>query len=181
MHITGRRYQNRCGQATAVKVYSNRPQVTLLANGKPVGHQTGDRVFIFENVPLQTQTTLCAIAGECRDEITLHRVSEPEKGYVYQGKGEGQMVSNWFTQQAGGGAPLVDNVYSLKDSIGELLVDPRTSMLLEECLPEIVHDERTKMYGGMSLLRVLDRNASLCSEQVLKELNQKLNQIAKLQ
>ena len=50
--------------------------------------------------------------------------------------------------------------------------------MLEE-ITEIANDERARSFGGMTLLRVLDYNSGLYTEEKLKKLNEKLNQIKK--
>ena len=47
VHINGRRYAQRAGETTEVKVYSNQDCVTLYLNGKEVGTQQAHRVFHF--------------------------------------------------------------------------------------------------------------------------------------
>lgn len=64
VHICGRRYAQREGETARVKVYSNLSQVTLYVNGRPFATQYGDKIFVFENVPLtESFTYLTAEAG----------------------------------------------------------------------------------------------------------------------
>lgn len=179
VYLTGRRYRNRCGEIASIKVYSNQSSVTLMVNGEVFDTAVGTRVFLFQEVPLQEETVVTAIAGSYCDTMTLYRVEEPDKSYEYGKKGDGQMVSNWFTEETAAADSGSDHGYSVKDTMGELLADPETSKLLYEELPEIAGDERSRMYGGMSLLRILDRNAGLYSEEKLKKFNEKLKQIPK--
>lgn len=52
VHICGKRYAKRAEKSIDVKVYSNAPTVTLFVNGERFAERTADRVFLFENVPL---------------------------------------------------------------------------------------------------------------------------------
>ena len=52
VHLCGRRYAQRTGDTVTVKVYSNQPEVSLYVNGQPFATQYGDKIFLFENVPL---------------------------------------------------------------------------------------------------------------------------------
>lgn len=179
VYLTGRRYKNRCGKTASIKVYSNQSPVTLTVNGKVFGTADGKHVFLFKHVPLNEETVVTASAGCCCDTITLYRVEEPDKSYEYENKGCGQMVSNWFIDENTGTEEQSDLYYSVNDRMGDLLSNPGTSKLLYEELPEIAGDERSRMYGGMSLQRILDRNAGLYSEEKLKRFNEKLKQIPK--
>lgn len=80
VHLCGRRYVRRCGETTTVKVYANVPEVTLLLNGQEIVTRSGDKVFVFDNLPLRWgENTVTVTAGDLRDEMTLTRVAEPEK------------------------------------------------------------------------------------------------------
>ena len=56
LYITSRRFTERPGNATDVKVYSNAEQVDLAVNGKKLGKpaSTSDRVFVWKDVPLSS-------------------------------------------------------------------------------------------------------------------------------
>jgi beta-galactosidase len=56
LYITSRRFTERPGHATDVKVYSNAEQVDLAVNGKKLGKpaSTSDRVFVWKDVPLSS-------------------------------------------------------------------------------------------------------------------------------
>jgi beta-galactosidase len=75
LYITSRRFTERSGNATDVKVYSNAEQVGLAVNGKQIGKpaRAGDRVFVWKDVPLSSGanrfTTTARFAGrEFSDE-----------------------------------------------------------------------------------------------------------------
>jgi beta-galactosidase len=75
LYITSRRFTERSGNATDVKVYSNAEQVDLAVNGKQIGKpaRAGDRVFVWKDVPLSSganrfTTTARFACGELTDE-----------------------------------------------------------------------------------------------------------------
>ncbi|MGM9589319.1 MAG: glycoside hydrolase family 2 TIM barrel-domain containing protein [Faecousia sp.] len=92
VYLCGRRYVDRPEAETTVKVYSNQPEVTLFANGRNVGTQTGKRVFAFR-IPLSGEVRLEAVAGDCRDAITIRHVTTPNPAYKL-GKDAGN-GGNW--------------------------------------------------------------------------------------
>lgn len=180
VHLAGRRYKNRCGETVTVKAYSNLPEVTLYVNGVRFGTQHGKTAFIFENVPLEMgQNTLLAESGACRDEITLCRVTEPDRSYTYPLKGQGNKVSNWFTQKDAAVDLFPEGCYSISDKIGDLLADSRTRAVLETELPDIVNNPRARSMGGMTLMRILDYNADTVTQEQAMGVNAQLNAIRK--
>lgn len=179
VYLTGRRYSNRCRPSADIKVYSNQPQVTLYRNGELWASQSGKTVFVFAGVPLDPETRLEARAGDCRDTITLHQVSQPDPSYRCPQQGQGNRVTNWFKQQNAAVDLFPEGRYSVSDSIGELLADPRTAAVLEEMIPDIVHDRRSRSMGGMTLMRILDYNADRVTEEDVMALNARLGTLSK--
>ena len=92
VHVCGSRYVDRAEATTKVKVYSNQPQVTLLANGRDVATKQGERVFTFD-VPLQGEVHLEAVAGDCTDTAMIRRVDKLNPAYKLR-KGDGN-GGNW--------------------------------------------------------------------------------------
>lgn len=92
VHICSKRYANRTEKVTEVKVYSNCPTVTLYADGKKVGEQTGDKIFRFKLL-LDGTVELKAVAGEHTDTATICRVDTPDPSYTLK-KAEGTSA-NW--------------------------------------------------------------------------------------
>lgn len=141
VHITGRRYVHRPQAAIRVKIYSNCPQITLSVNGGARLTQTGDQVFVFENVPLEMgkNTLVATAAGSgAMDVIELERVAEPNPAYVYI---EPQVeisagVKQWFAELV----PQQDELQfpegycSVEDELGSLLAIPEAKAALEELL-----------------------------------------------
>lgn len=64
VYLCGRRYAQRTGNTATVKVYSNLSQVSLYVNGMPFATQHGDRVFLFENVPLSNGFTFLTATAD---------------------------------------------------------------------------------------------------------------------
>lgn len=180
VHLCGRRYARRCGETTTVKVYSNQPEVTLAVNGQKVGTKAGDKVFVFENLPLQWgENTVTVTAGAQQDTMTLTRVAEPEKSYIYDNPNPGFNVENWFTLEQGEEDLFPADRFSIMDEMGVLSADPEAWALLEAEVPQITGSPRSLAMPRMSLLRIINYMSSQFTEDFVKELNRKLNQIPK--
>ena len=80
VHICGKRFVDRVETVTEVKVYSNQDSVTLYANGKKVGTQTGSHIFTFK-VHNLGEMKLEAVSGDLRDTAVIRRVSKPNMSY----------------------------------------------------------------------------------------------------
>ena len=80
VHLCGKRFINRTGSKTRIKVYSNQPEVTLYNNGQKVACQRGDRIFTF-TLELGEENHLEAEAGKCRDQSLVRRVSRKDPSY----------------------------------------------------------------------------------------------------
>lgn len=66
VHLCGRRYAQRAGAYTDIRVYSNQPLVTLYVNGKLSGVQKGDKVFVFRVALEEGYNQILAVAsGGC--------------------------------------------------------------------------------------------------------------------
>ena len=85
VHIGGKRYMDRVEDVTKVTVYSNQPEVELFANGVSLGKQTSDVHFFYFDVPnTASVTTLKAVAGQCEDTSEIHKVSTPNRSYIFR-------------------------------------------------------------------------------------------------
>lgn len=80
LHLCGKRYIDRTGRFTIVKVYSNQSKVTLYNNGKLIGEKTGSRVFTFK-IALEEENNLEVVAGSLRDNSFIKKVDKPNKAY----------------------------------------------------------------------------------------------------
>lgn len=180
VHIGGRRFKKRSGETTTLKVYSNCPEVTLTVNGRAFGTRKGQGVFTFEKVPLDADTLeIRAEALGCTDCITLEHVAAPEASYIYIDPNPEIDVKNWFTMQQSQEELFPEGRFSIMDSIGEILDSPAAYALLEEALPSIAHDERSRKFRSMGLIRIINRMPQKPDEEFLKELNRKLSKIEK--
>ena len=112
VHICGKRYVDRVEDVTKVTVYSNQPAVELFANGESLGTKEASDHFFYFDVPNAGETTLVAVAGECRDESFLRKVNTFNEEYRLKESGA---VLNWFdiTEKEG--------FFSLNDKLSDIM------------------------------------------------------------
>lgn len=184
VHLCGRRYVDRTEDVTEVKVYSNQDAVTLLVDGKPLETKTGSRIFTFQ-VPLSGEHTIEAVAGECKDEISIRKVTQPNPAYSFVQKGE---VINWFDKES-----FKADCYSIQDTLGTLLDHPEAGKLVQSIMDR-VHSSRgdvakstahnanlQKMLRGMKFESLLKQAGKVIGGEQIVELNCTLQSIKKVQ
>lgn len=122
VHLCGKRYAQRAGETTQIRVYSNQPTVTLFVNGEVYGVQTAEKVFVFDVALQDGFNSILAVAGECRDSMTLEKVEKEPDIYVLPEVNErAEGVANWF-KLAGDldlAAPMEfpEGKYNIKDNM----------------------------------------------------------------
>ena len=112
VHLCGKRYIDRVEEVTKVTVYSNLPEVELFVNGESVGKKTAEDHFFYFEVKNEGESTLVAVAGECKDEGVIRKVEEMNKDYILQDK---NAVLNWFD------ITEIEGRFSLNDKLGEII------------------------------------------------------------
>lgn len=81
VHICGKRYANREGKSTIIKVYSNAGGVKLTVNGQEITGKTKEgKIFLFK-IALKDVNNIVARAGDFTDECTIRGVKEPDPAY----------------------------------------------------------------------------------------------------
>ena len=129
VHLCGRRYAQRAGDTTQIRVYSNQPQVALYMDGNLVEEKTGEKVFVFDVALKDGFNIIGAVAGDVKDVMTIEKVEKEPEIYVLPEVNErAESVANWF-KLAGDldlKAPMdfPEGKYSIKDTIEELAASP---------------------------------------------------------
>ena len=128
VHICGKRYVDRVEDPTKVTVYSNQPAVELFANGASLGVKEAADHFFYFDVPNVGETTLVAVAGECRDESFLRKVDTFNEAYRLREK---SAVLNWFdiTEPEG--------CLSLNSKFGDIMATVQGKMLIMGMLTKL--------------------------------------------
>ena len=195
VHICGKRYVDRVEDITKITVYSNQDEVELYVNGNLVEKQTrGEYPFFYFQVKNEGESTLVAVAGECRDESKLRKVDKFNEEYRMKEEGE---VLNWFEITAPAGS------YSINDTVGDIMKSPRGTLLLAITLKSIlgrreseqkkekkasenqikINKNLIQMIQGFTVKRLLSMTAMMGIQPLTKEemlnINKKLNKIKK--
>ena len=182
VHICGKRYVDRVEDVTKVTVYSNQPEVELFVNGKSLGKQTSDVHFFYFDVPNAGESTLVAVAGECKDESFIRKVDTFNEAYRLVEKGA---VLNWFD------IVEVDGHLSLNDKIENVMKSEEGKALIIELLTPKDPDKAAafefnegmmSMIGSFTVLRLSSMLGMMGinpTKEELLDLNAKLNMIAK--
>lgn len=143
VHLAGRRYAKRAGEAVTIRVYSNQPCVSLFLDGAPVAILHDGPVFCFENIPLTEglHSFTARTPDNCLDTITLERVSEePEIYTLPREEDDREGVTNWFEKEADREGvteiPLAFSPehYSVCDTINDLSENEEAFQILSDAL-----------------------------------------------
>ncbi|WP_432631036.1 glycoside hydrolase family 2 protein [Brotaphodocola sp.] len=129
VHICGRRYAQRAGETTEVRVYSNQPSVKLFVNGTLVEEKEADKVFVFTVSLKEGNNILVAEAGSVKDSISLEKVEKEPEIYVLPEVNErAEGVANWFSSVGDMDlkAPMEfpEGKYSIRDTMEEIAKSP---------------------------------------------------------
>ncbi len=191
VHLCGKRYAQRAGDTTQVKVYSNQPSVALYVNGKLAEEKSADKVFVFDVSLENGFNIVTAVAGELKDSTTLEKVEKEPSIYVLPEVNErAEGVANWF-KLAGDldlKAPMEfpEGKYSVRDSIEEISHSKEAMEIVAEAVKltmnmKVVPGEGMwDMMKSMTPRKVCEMAGSMVPEGFMESLNAKLIQIDKL-
>ena len=137
VHLCGKRYVDRVEDTTKVTVYSNLPEVELFVNGKSLGKQKAEDHFFYFQVPNVGESTLVAVAGDCRDESHIRKVDTFNEDYRLKEKGA---ILNWFDITA------PEGYYSLNDQNSDIIKSEEGKALFSNLMGQMM----SQMNGGKS-------------------------------
>lgn len=183
VHLCGKRYAQRAGETTEIRVYSNLPSVALYLNGKLVEEKSENKVFVFTVSLKDGFNTLMAVAGDVKDTMTLEKVTEEPSVYVLPvSDDDSEGVANWFTQM--GDLDLApemtfpEGMLSIKSQISDIYANQDAWNMFKETmqLPDMLSPENG-MWGMISNFTVelmLSMSGKNIPEAALAMLNAKL-------
>ncbi len=186
VHICGKRYVDRVEDVTKVTVYSNQKSVELFVNGESLGSKESPEHFFYFDVPNKGESTLMAVAGECRDESHIRKVDVFNEDYRLKEKGA---ILNWFdiTEPEG--------YFSLNDKVKDIIASPEGAALFKSVMDQMsagggkaefagfkMSGPMMSMMEGFTVLRLTNMlgtaGIKVTKEQLLA-LNEQLNKIPK--
>jgi beta-galactosidase len=148
VHITGKRYAQRPYNEMTLKVYSNLDELTLYVNGKEYETKTGDKVFKFQNVPLDNQYTTLTVSSkqDASDSVTFEKVNQPNPYYVLPEEEEEAQegVRNWFEEttdekQTAPEMTFNENYFSVRDKVKDILANEEAEKILLDTISSSVN------------------------------------------
>ncbi len=190
IHVCGRRYAQRAGETTQIRVYSNQPEVELLLNGRSVEKKTGDKVFVFTVALEEGFNTVTAKAGGLKDTIVLEKVDKEPGIYVLPEVTErAEGVANWF-KLAGDldlKAPMEfpEGFYNIKDSMEVLFTSEEAGNIVSEAVKLATNFDVKPGTGMWDMLKSMTPESmvamagSMVPDGFLESINAKLVKIAK--
>lgn len=192
VHLCGKRFVNRAGEATRVRVYTNQERVALYDGAQLVGRkerqdaaQSG--VYMFD-VPLHGEMHLSAVAdsgGETvRDKMILRQTAEQDPSYQF---GDAGAVVNWFDK-----ITVDPAFYSIRDTLGELEQNPGTKVIVDRMMQKAAASRGDvakstsgnralqQMMAGMTLESLLKKAGSnVVSPEMIQTINEALQKVRK--
>jgi len=192
VHICGKRYVDRVEDVTKVTVYSNLPSVELFANGASLGVKEAADHFFYFDVPNVGETTLEAVAGDCRDESNIRKVDTFNPDYRLQ---EANAIINWFD------ITMPEGYLSINDKVSVILKTLRGKLVLGAFMLKLMKQmkkpagnteqkehggtfkltpDMLQMVGSFTILRMSGMVGMVgitLTEKDLLDLNRKLNKI----
>lgn len=190
VHLCGKRYAQRAGEMTEIRVYSNQPTVTLYLNGKKIAQKSAEKVFVFEVALEDGFNLIMAQAGTVKDTMTLEKVEKEPSIYVLPEVNErAEGVANWF--QSVGNMDLTapmdfpEGMYSIKDKIEDIANNQEAMDIVSKVIKLMMNMKVTpgegmwdmvKTNSVEDLFKMLGTNTP---DGFLESVNVKLTKIAK--
>lgn len=81
IHLCSKRFVNRTGSKTLVKVYTNQKEVSLYQNGKLIATKSGDKIFKFK-IKMDPTNEIVVKSGDLEDKGTIIKVAAKDPSYI---------------------------------------------------------------------------------------------------
>ncbi len=181
VHLCGSRRVDREEEVTEVKVYSNCESVTLYVDGAEFATQEGSRIFTFQ-VPISGEHIIVAKAGELSDSITIRRVEQPNKAYLFRT----EAVVNWFDRDT-----FDPTCFSIQDTMGTLMAHPEAGALVGRLMQAARasrgdvasatagNSNLERMLSGLTFQSILKQAGPAIKPEQIESLNAALQKIKK--
>lgn len=125
IHIAGKRYAQRAGETTQIRVYTNQKGVALYVNGNLVEEkEVKDKTAVFTVALQDGMNIVLVIAGSVKDSATFEKVDKEPEIYTLPpepGARNEEGAANWFSQVGDLELSLEmefpDDMYHIKDTM----------------------------------------------------------------
>ncbi len=164
VHLCGKRYHDRIEEETEIKAYSNQGTVTLFVDGEEIETKTAEHVFTFR-VNINGTHKIEAVSGDCRDEMEITKVSDPNPDYFISK----DKVHNWFDVQAEDESAEDNEYLSLNSTMAEIQAVPEGKAIIDNMMAVM----NSKAAGGMGEgVKIPKAMQAIIARQPLKKLIQ---------
>ncbi len=177
VHLCSKRFAKRTVRQIDLKAYTNQPEATLYLNDREIAtvSNDGNGTICFAGVDLRNgENEVRVVAGQCKDCAVFLKQENEELTYRLKNSNAGGTVKNWFLASD---SLVKEGYYSLENTANDLLENKETAAVLQEFLPELykLMIEKDVIPLGLTMKSILSRNRP--SEDVVKNLNERLNSI----
>lgn len=159
VHLCSRRFADRTNESVTLKVYSNCDSVTLVVNDHETETKSCNKIFIFDNVKLNTgENKIRAVSGEISDEIILNLTETPNESYTFKNDNPslGEGAKNWFEGLPGlenidtnGEIEFPEGVFTVKDKISDIMKNDEGKAFIDNMLEIITKEMNMSVSKGM--------------------------------
>lgn len=188
--LTGSRFVNRHQEENRIMVLSNLPILQLLVNGRLTDSKENPEPVVYFQVRLfkmgENEIKVKGFDENGKlyeDSMILNRVTESDISYIAEKKDNRAVVTNWFEKFDLSDTTEViidENAYSTRDTIGTLLADDRTKVILEKYMEFLLTDSRFIRAKHMTVDALFGLGGLALPKELALVLNRELNQIKKV-
>lgn len=188
--LAGSRFVNRHQEENTITVLCNLSRLQLFVNGILVEARDGvEPVTQFQIRLPEIGENEIRVKGFdengnlYEDSMLLNRVMEQDKSYIAEKKDNRAVVTNWFEKfdLSDTSEVIIDeNGYSTRDTIGELLANEETKVILEKYMEFLLTDTRFLKAKNMTVDALFGLGGLALPKELALVLNRELNQIKKV-
>lgn len=190
IHITSKRFIDRCEDKISIKVYSNYNEITLYLNEIELETKVSDdKVFIFEDVEIKEGINrVKAVSHKYEDGIEdfaiFNKVIESNKSYEAPVEDKGEAVENWFKMPDFSDVvieelDISDDVYSTRCTFGEILKNKEAKAVFHKFFGNVDENPMFAMTLGMTVDAVSVMAKEFYTDKLMYMFNKELIKIKK--
>ena len=190
VHLCGRRYAQRAGETTEIRIYSNQPTVSLFVNGELESVKSAEKVFVFSVALKNGFNTILAVAGGVKDSMAIEKVDKEPDIYVLPEVNErAEGVANWF-RLAGNldlKAPIEfpEGKYNVRCTMEEISKSPKAMEITAKAIKLATNFDLAPGQGMWDMMKTMkpedmaNMAGSMMPEGFVESLNAQLIQISR--